>query len=192
MKNFAKNMFLAIVLLSISVCSAQNKRNHLSLEGSVGNMTNEQQISLFKSGFSNMRCPSGSYSLMYNLNDTLGCGLKYQVFSCDLTDYSEKMVAQFIAFKTRMSRLMHFTENIIVNLDLDVSIGCTFLANRYVFDQTNHKTDRRGLGMDCEFGFRVPVFKLLSVGMKCGYYFSFLNNPDVDASIPAYLLDFKD
>ena len=128
---------------------------------------------------------------MYNLNDTLGCGIKYQSFSYDLTNYSENIVAQFDAFKTRMSRPMQFTENITINLDLDISIGCTFLANSFVFDQTKLKTDRRGFGMDLEFGFSVPVFKIFSAGMKCGYYVSFLNNADVDTSVPVDLLDYK-
>ena len=179
---------LAVALLSTPFCSAQKKNSHLFLEGGMGSMTNWQQISLFNSGVSNMRCPSVSYSLMYNLNDTLGCGVKYQSYSYDLTNYSENIVAQFVAFQTRMSRPMQFTENIFINLNLDVSIGCTFLANSFVFDQTKFKTDRRGFGMNLEFGFSVPVFKIFSAGMKCGYYMSFLNKPDMDASVPADLL----
>ena len=54
-----------------------------------------------------------------------------------------------------------------------------------------YKTDRPGFGMDFSMGFTVPVFKMVSVGMKCGYYLSFLNKPNVNETIPTSLLDFE-
>ena len=191
MKNLAENMFLAIVFLSISFCQAQNQRNYLLLEGSMGSMTNWQQLSMFGSGPSANRCAGAEFSFMYNFNDTLGLGVEYLNYGMNVAAYSEVITANFVALQMRVARPLQFTNDITVNLMFDAAFGCTFLTNEFSYDEVNYKTDRRGLGMDFSMGFTVPVFKMVSVGMKCGYYLSFLNKPKVDDAIPSNLLDFE-
>ena len=146
---------------------------------------------MFGSGSTANRCAGAEFSFMYNFNDTLGCGVEYFNYGLNLTAYSEVVTANFVALQVRLARPMSFTDDITISLQFDAAFGCTFLSNDFKYDDVKYKTDRLGFGMDFSIGFMVPIFKIVSVGMKCGYYMSFLNKPKVDEAIPLNLLDFE-
>lgn len=184
------NILFASLLFPLSIF-AQSLKTNLSMEGNMGTLTSWQQLSMFGSGYSANRCAGAEFSFMYNFNDTLGCGVEYFNYGFNLTAYSEVVTANFVAFQVRLARPMSFTDDITVNLMFDAAFGCTFLSNDFKYDDVKYKTDRLGFGMDFSTGFTVPVFRIFSVGMKCGYYLSFLNKPKVDDAIPSNLLDFE-
>ena len=157
----------------------------------MGHLASWQQLSMFGSGLSDNRCAVVEFSFMYNINDTLGLGVEYLNYGMNVAAYSEVITANFVALQMRVARPLQFTNDITVNLMFDAAFGCTFLTNEFDYDEVVYKTDRRGFGMDFSMGFTVPVFKMVSVGMKCGYYLSFLNKPNVNETIPTSLLDFE-
>lgn len=184
------NILFASLLFPLSI-SAQSLKTNLSMEGNIGNLTNWQQLSMFGSGPSDNRCAVVEFSFMYNFNDTLGLGVEYLNYGMNVAAYSEVITANFVALQMRLARPMSFTDEITISLQFDAAFGCTFLSNDFKYDDVKYKTDRLGFGMDFSTGFTVPVFRIFSVGMKCGYYLSFLNKPKVDDAIPSNLLDFE-
>lgn len=188
-----RNFFLALAaMVAVSATAhAQSLKTNLSMEGNIGNLASWQQLSMFGSGPSDNRCAVVEFSFMYNFNDTLGLGVEYLNYGMNVTAYSEVITANFVALQMRVARPLQFTNDITVNLMFDAAFGCTFLTNEFSYDEVNYKTDRLGFGMDFSTGFTVPVFRIFSVGIKCGYYLSFLNKPKVDDAIPSNLLNFE-